>query len=167
MTQKALGRHDHQRLSPRAQNLAAQAVKVLSGSREIDHLNVFFSGDRQEPLESRAGMFRSLSLEAVGQQKHQAAKALPLVLSARDELIDYHLRGIPEVAELRLPGDQPVRPIETITVFESENASFGKWAVENFNRRLALLQVLKRRVGVTVFMIVKNCVTLAERAARG
>ena len=56
------------------------------------------------------------------QEQHDAAEAVPLVFGADDELIDDHLGGVDEVAELRLPEDEAVGAIEAVAVFEAQHA---------------------------------------------
>src|SRR5438876_650334 len=75
-------------------------------------------------LQPRAGMLRPAPFEAVGQEQHYSAQTPPFVFRAGDELIDDHLRGIPEIAELRLPCDQALRTVEAVTVLKAEHARF-------------------------------------------
>jgi hypothetical protein len=81
------------------------------------------------------------SAQAVRQQQHQAAQAVPLVLGRRDELVDDHLCGVHEVAELRFPADQRVGRVERVAPFEADDAGFGKRAVVDFQVRLVGAQV--------------------------
>src|SRR4029078_7983634 len=80
-------------------------------------------------------MLRPLPLEAVRKQHHEAAGAQPLRLPGGDELVDYALRAIGEVAELRFPKNQCLRVGERIAVFETEYAEFGQRAVAHFEAR--------------------------------
>ena len=66
-------------------------------------------------------MLRTHALETVRQEQDEPREPFPLVLRTHDELIDDHLRGVHEVAELRLPQHEPVRIIEAIAPFETEH----------------------------------------------
>ena len=80
-------------------------------------------------------------------------------------MIEDHLRGIDEVAELRLPHDEAVGAVKAVAVFEAEHPGLGKRAVNYVNRPLVLGDVLERGVGQTGLDIVQDRVALAERAA--
>ena len=94
MTQQALGSHHNERFAPGTQRLATQAVKVLGGSCRIDDLQVVLRGEHQEAFEPGTGVLRTLAFEAMRQQQHKAAKALPLFLRTGDELIDDWLGSV-------------------------------------------------------------------------
>src|SRR2546421_10646261 len=87
MPQETFGRHDDQRLTPRAQHLAAQTMEILGRCGRVSHLQVVLGGEMKEALEAGAGMFRALSFVTVRQQQDQTAEPLPFVLGACDELI--------------------------------------------------------------------------------
>ena len=69
-------------------------------------------------------MLRPASFKSVWQQEHNAAQAAPFVFGAGDELIDDHLRGVPEIAKLSFPPDQPFGAIEAVAVLEAQHAVF-------------------------------------------
>ena len=123
MAQQALGRHHDQRLAPAAQRLAPQAVEVLGRGGRVDDLDVVLGGQTEEALQAGAGVLGALPFEAVRQQQDQAAQPAPLVLGAGDELVDDHLGGVDEVAELGLPQNQPVGAVQAVAVLEAEHAS--------------------------------------------
>ena len=81
-------------------------------------------------------MLGSHSFESVGQKQNNRTQPVPFVLSAGDELIDDHLGGVDEVAELGFPEHQAIRTIEAVTVLEAQNAYFRERAVINLYRRL-------------------------------
>src|SRR5688572_22048261 len=112
-------------------------------------------------------MFRPLPLKAVRQKQHEAAQAFPLRFGAGDELIDNHLRRVPEVTELRFPNDQSFRRVETVAVIESKHAHFRKRAVEQMDRGLVRCEVLKWNVFRTGIKIMQHGVPMAEGAALG
>ena len=122
-----------------------------------DDLHVVFCRQAEEALEPGAGMFRPLPFEAVGQQHDDAAQAVPLLFGTADELVDDDLRDVGEVAELRLPKDQPVGEVQAVAVLEAQDPRFGKRAVVNFNRRL---------VGSAGFAAGRKCCPSSRRARR-
>ncbi len=165
VAQQALGRHHDQRFSPPSQHLAAQQVEQLRRRAGHGHLDVVLGRQRQEPLQPGAGVFRALPLEPVRQQQDQAREALPLVFGAGDELVDDHLRGVGEVAELGLPDRQPVGRLQAVAVFETQDTRLGQWAVVDLDGRLIRRDVLQGDVTVPVDHVVQDCVAMAERAA--
>src|SRR5262249_23320805 len=84
-----------------------------------------------------------------------------------DELIDDHLRGVPEITELRFPRYEAVRSVEAVTVLETQHARFRERAVVNINRSLVRRQILIREVQTPVLHIVQDGVPMAERSALG
>src|SRR5437016_5945169 len=103
MAQQALRRHDDERISPSPQNLAPQAVEQLDRQGRLDDLNIVVCRQFQKPFQSCARVLGSLALESVRKQKSDAAEAAPFLFGSRDELVDDHLRNVPEIAELRFP----------------------------------------------------------------
>ena len=83
VTQQALRRHDDERLAPRAQHLPAQRVEDLRRRGQVADLDVVLGAQLQEALEARARVLRALALEAVRQEQHEAAEAVPLVFGRR------------------------------------------------------------------------------------
>src|SRR5258705_1694671 len=69
VAEQALRRHDDERLPPRPPDLAPEAVEELRGRREVDDLDVVLGGLRQESLEPRARMLRTLAFQAVRQEQ--------------------------------------------------------------------------------------------------
>src|SRR5262245_32723709 len=129
MAEKAFRSHHHERLSPAAQDLPSQTMEILCRSRRLNDLNVIVRGNLQESLEARAGVFRSLPFHSMRQQQSDATEPAPLLFSGGDELIDDHLRHVPEIAELCFPEHQAVRHIETVAVFKTKYARLGKRTV--------------------------------------
>src|SRR6185312_1405316 len=71
VTQQGLRREHNQGLADAtpvraAIHLPPQQMKILSGSRTVADLHIVFGTELEEALDTRARMFRSLPLEAVG-----------------------------------------------------------------------------------------------------
>src|SRR5262249_48800630 len=156
MSQQTLGSHDHQRLAPGADGLAPQALEMLSGSRRINDLHIVFGAEMQKSFKTSAGVLGSLSFEAVGQKQNNPAESFPLVLPAGYELINNRLGGIPEIAELSLPENEPIGIIEAEAIFETQDSGLGQWAIENLNRSRIRVQMSQRHVSMAVLIIVKD-----------
>ena len=78
-------------------------------------------------------------------QQHDDARALsPLLLGARDELVDHGLRAVGEVAELRLPEHEGVRSLDRVAVLEGERGVLRQQRVEDLEARLRVGQVRQR-----------------------
>ena len=80
-------------------------------------------------------------------------------------MIEDDLRGVHEIAELRLPDHQAVRAVEAVAVFKAERAGFAERAVVNIHGRLAGREMLQRHERIADLLVVKNRVALAEGAA--
>jgi hypothetical protein len=91
-------------------------------------------------------VLRPLALVAVWQQHGQAAEALPLVLTAGDELVDHHLRAIGKVAELRLPDHQTRGRGGRIAVFKGQHCLLGQEGIVNHKTRLLVTDMLQWHV---------------------
>src|SRR2546429_233414 len=107
----------------------------------------------------------TLALVAVREEQHEAAQALPLRLLAGEELVDDHLRAVDEVAELRLPEDQPAWVGEAHAELEAEHGVLGQHAVDDAEGRLVAPDVVERDVLVVGVDVVEDGVALAEGAA--
>ena len=111
-------------------------MEVLRGRCRGDDLDVVLRGQGQKAFEAGAGMFRPLSFKAVRQQQDQPAEPVPFVLRAGNELIDDDLRGVAKIPELRLPANQTIRAIQTVTVIKTQHAGFRERAVDDIHRPL-------------------------------
>src|SRR5215213_4824394 len=98
--------------------------------------------------------------------RHKAAQAAPLGFGASDELVNDYLRHIYEVAKLCFPQHQAVWRVQAVAVLKPKHPRFGKWAVIDFHRSLALGHVLEWKIAMAVLIIVQNGMALAKRAAR-
>ena len=110
-------------------------------------------------------MLGTLAFETVRQKHDETAQPPPFVLAAGDELIDDDLRGVDEIAELRLPYDQAVGPVEAVAPLEAQHAGLGQRTVVNFEFGLARRQVLQRHVGFAALRVTEHRVPVAEGAA--
>jgi hypothetical protein len=142
-----------------------QQMIVLDRGRWVRHLDIIFRRHREEPLQTRARMFRALALEAMRQEQHETAETFPFVFGAGDELIDDDLRDVPEIAELRLPANQSRRRVEAIAVFESQDADFRQRRIINLHGTLVWIDMLQWDVTMAVLVIVENGMAMTEGAA--
>src|SRR5262245_43697777 len=137
-------------------------MKILGRSRRINDLDVVFRGELEKPLQACARMLSSHPFESVGQKQNNRTQPVPFVLSAGDELINDHLSSVDEVTELGLPENQAVRTIETVTVLKTQNSYLRERAVINLYRRLFGSHVLKGNVQMSILIVVKYGMSLAE-----
>ena len=104
-----------------------------------------------------------------GRSKHEAREARPLVLGRDDELVDDDLRRVREVAELRLPDDELVGPVERVAVLEAEHAGLAERRVVDLEAADAPVrgvpQVRERRVRLAGLRVEENRVAVRERPA--
>src|SRR5882672_7785925 len=124
MAQHALRRENDQRLTPVAQGLAAEHVKILRGVGRLCDLDIVFRGELDESLDAGARVLRSLALVAVGEKQDKAGEQVPLGLAGGDELIDNGLRYVHEVAELSFPKHKRLGIVSAVAVFEAEHSRF-------------------------------------------
>src|SRR5206468_3949803 len=68
-SQKAFGRQHHERLPPAAQDLPAEEMEILGRRRRLDHFEVVFGRELEEPLEARARVLGALAFVAVGKEQ--------------------------------------------------------------------------------------------------
>ena len=123
--------------------LAPQHVEVLRRGRRVDDPQVVLGAEREEALDPRARVLRSLTLEAVGEQHREAGRLAPLVLGRDDELVDDDLRAVHEVAELRFPADPGLRIRHRVAVLEAERGVLGEHRVVEHERRLVVGDVAR------------------------
>src|SRR5690606_28676275 len=164
VTQQALWRHDHQRLTQRRQHLTTQHVKYLRRSGRQADLDIVLGAQLQEALQTCRRVFRSLPFVAVWQQQGQAAQALPLVLTAGDELVDNHLGAVGEVAELGFPDYQGIRRGRGIAILEGQYRHFRKQRVIDAEAAGLWHQLCQRNVLGAGLLVVQHRVSVGERA---
>src|SRR5436309_3520547 len=165
VAEQALRGHQHERLPEAPVHLAAEDVEVLRRGGQVANLHVVLGAELEEALEARVRVLGALALVAVREEQHEAAHALPLRLRAGEELVDDHLRTVDEVAELRLPEDQPARIGEAHAELEAEDGALRQHAVVDAERRLVASDVVERDVLVAGLDVVEDGVALAEGAA--
>ena len=163
--QQRLRGHDHQRALLGDARLAAQQVEVLRRRREVRDADVALGGELQEALEPRGGVLGARALVAVREQQRQARGLAPLGQRRDDELVDDHLRGVDEVAELRLPQHERLRRLHRVAVLEAEAGDLRQRRVVQLHRRERARQVLDRRDPLAGLGVVQDEVALGERAA--
>src|SRR5260370_14186571 len=112
-------------------------------------------------------MLRPLALVTVRQHADEARHAQPLALARRDELVEYDLRAVGEIAELRLPHRERIGLGERIAVLEAQHRLLRQHRVDDLVAPLAVVDVIERRVAVLVFLVDQHRMTLRERAALG
>src|SRR5215475_3734448 len=127
MPQHALRCEYNERLAPWTQHLPSQEMKVLRGRGRLADLHVVTSGKLQITLDAGARMLRALTFVPVGKQHHDAAQQSPLVFGGSDELIDYDLRAVSKVTELRFPKNERLGIVATVAIFKTEHASFRQY----------------------------------------
>ena len=76
-----------------------------------------------------------------------------------------HLRAVGEIAELRFPQGQRVRLGERIAVFEAEHRLFRQHRIDDLEARLAVAEVVERRVAVLGLLVDQHRMALREGAA--
>src|SRR5947209_7975879 len=80
-------------------------------------------------------------------------------------MIEYHLRAVSEVAELRLPQRQRVGLGERIAVFKAEHRLFRKHRVDDLEATLILSDVIEWDVAALRLLIDQHRMPLRERPA--
>ena len=114
MPQQALGRHHHQRFSPRPENLSPQHMEILRGSRGDDDLDIVLGSQREKAFEAGAGMFRPHAFKSMRQKQRDTAQPTPFVFGSSDKLIQDRLRHVGEIAKLSFPRDKTIGIVEVV-----------------------------------------------------
>src|SRR5262245_11895003 len=142
-------------------------MEELRWSCRLYDLNVVFRGVGEKAFQTCAGMLRTHSFESVRQQKRNAAQPAPFVFRSRNELVHDHLRGVPEVTELRLPSNESIGIIETVSILETEHRGFRQWTFIDLHVRLIRSQTLKRVIFPPILHIVQYRMTMTECSTFG
>ena len=98
-------------------------------------------------------------------EHYEATKQSPFVLCRSDELINDDLRAIGEVAELRLPQDQGLGIIATVSILKAEHTGLRQDRVVYLVLRLLRREMIQRNVFRLVLDVDQHAVALVERAA--
>ena len=137
------GEDDHRPVLA-AERVLAQQVEVAGRGRRLGHGECVTSRQREEAFDPRRRVVRTLPLVAVREQQHDTGLLLPLRLTGRDELVDDGLRAVDEVAELRLPERQRLRPGDGVAVLEAHGGVLRQQRVVDVELRLVGRQVGQR-----------------------
>ena len=142
-------------------------MEIVRRRGAVRDLHVVLGAHLQKALEPCRRVLRALALVAVRQQADEPGHAQPFALAGRDELIEYDLRAVGEVAELGLPQRQGVRLGERIAVFETEHRLLGQHRIDDLVARLLRGHMIERRIAVLVLLVDQHRMALGERAALG
>ena len=138
--------------------LAAQQVEVLRRRREVRDADVALGGELQEALQARRGVLGARALVAVRQQQRQARGLAPLGQAADDELVDDDLRGVAEVAELRLPQHERLGRLGRVAVLEAQAGDLAQRRVVQLERAPARRAAYW--IGQIVWPVLASCRTM-------
>ena len=101
----------------------------------------------------------------MGEQQHQIAQLVPLVVGRGQELVDDHLRAVDEVTELRLPHDERLGCCDGVAILEAHCSELAEQRVVDVHRSLIRVQHLQRRVRLFGVVVHENRMPMAEGAA--
>src|SRR5258708_1359372 len=167
VTQQALRTDDDQWLAKRPDHLPAQQMEHLRRGGWNPDLHVVVRTQLQITFDPCRGMLRALALITVRQHQCEPADSSPLDFAGGNELVDYNLRAVTEVTELRFPDDQFVRLRRRIAVLETEHRLFGKHRIDHHQVRLVLADVLQWNVGARIpafaILLLPPAVPMEER----
>ena len=163
--QHRLRREDDERAARTGVGLTAQQVEVRGRRRRARERHVVLGGELQVALDARRRVVGPLALVAVRQQQHEAGALAPLLLGARDELVDDDLRAVGEVAELRLPDHERVGPLDRVAVLEGHRRVLAEQRVVDREPRLGVGEVRERQPLLAVLAVVEDRVPRHEGAA--
>src|SRR5258708_24818821 len=112
-------------------------------------------------------MLRALPFIAVREQAEAAGPWQPFAFTRRDELVEYDLGAVGEVAELRFPHRQRIRLGQRIAVFEAKHGFFREQRVYDLVMALVAAEMIERRIAALVFLVDRDRMPLREGAALG
>ena len=138
MLKHTLRRKCNQRLLHWRQGLQAQAVEHLARGSQVNDVNVAARTKLKKALRACAGVLRSLSLQSMGEKKHESAWLPPFGFRAHHELIDHDLSYIGKIAELGLPDYQTLRSIDAVAKLEADRRALGEGTVTD--RKTSLIR---------------------------
>mmetsp|Transcript_85195 Transcript_85195/g.245935 ORF Transcript_85195/g.245935 Transcript_85195/m.245935 type:complete len:317 (+) Transcript_85195:862-1812(+) len=108
-------------------------------------------------------MLGALALIPVRQEQHEAGLLQPFVLPRGNELVDHHLRGVGEIAELRLPDDQRIWVLVSVAQLEAKHSILGQDGVPSNECFLwAQAQVVQETVSVVSLLVPDDAVSVRE-----
>src|ERR671934_89807 len=91
-----------------------------------------------------------------------AGPLAPLLLSGADELVEYGLRAVGEVAELRLPAHKRLRPRHRVAILEPHRGELRQQGVVDVKLGRALIELLERCVLPAGVAVHEHHMPLAE-----
>ena len=110
-------------------------------------------------------MLGPLAFKTMRQQHHQTTVAPPLVFAGNNELVDYHLRAVGEITELRFPQYQGFGFGGGEAVFESQHSELGQQRIEHAKIRPRRANAAKRHKLFAVFLVMQHRMAMKKRAA--
>src|SRR5260370_42535836 len=110
-------------------------------------------------------MLRALPFIAVRQQADEAGHAQPFAFTRRDELVEYDLGAVGEVAELRFPHRQRIRLGQRIAVFEANHGFFREQRVDDLVMALVAAGMMERGIAALVLLVAQDPMPLPEGPA--
>ena len=100
----------------------------------------------------------------MGQQQNQSANALPLGLTACDELVNNDLCTVCKIPKLRFPNGQEGRVYNGVTILKAEHGHFGQDAVVGA-KLFVRIELGERKVHLASLGVCVTTVAVRERAA--
>src|SRR5215203_5495494 len=107
-------------------------MEILRGRSRVTDLEIVLRAELQVSLETRARVFRSLSLVTVRQQHPDARSLFPLIFRSRDVLVDDRLRAVAKITKLRFPQNERILRDHRIAILKPQYALFRQRAVKHF-----------------------------------
>ena len=165
IAEEAFGGHDDEGFDDFAKGLASEEVEVVGGSGGVGDGHIIFGAELKKSFEAGAGVFGSLAVVAVGEEKSKARGGAPFRFGGADVLIDLGLGAVGKIAELSFPEDEHIWAVEGVAVIEAENGGFGEGAIVDAEGGLIFREVFERNIAGTGAKVVDGGVAMAEGAA--
>src|SRR5262249_56739128 len=140
----------------------AQDVEVVGRRGAVGDLPVILCAQLQVALEPRRGVLWPLTFIAMREQADETRHPQPLALAGRDELVEYDLRAVGEIAELRLPHHEGVWLGQRVAVFEGQHRLLRAHRVDRFKAAMAWGDVFERGVAALGLLVDQHRMTLRE-----
>lgn len=111
-------------------------MEKVGRSGTVHNLHIEVGTQTQEPFQTAAGMFCTLSLIAMRQQHDQSRLQSPFFLCCGNILIHNYLSHVIKITKLRLPQGKSVVMSQRVTIFETQYTIFIEWRIIDPNRLL-------------------------------
>src|SRR4028119_1905539 len=98
------------------------------------------------------------------EEQNKPAHLSPFCFCTRDVLVNYSLRSIHKVPELRLPDSQRIRIGDGIAVLKAQHRKFGEQRVVNAEIALAFPETAQAVVLCVRFLMMQHCMPVTECA---